>query len=402
MKVMFAYRADVDLQGGAARMMEHTAAALRSLGADAETTFDPRPDPDGVDAVVAVNVWQPQTALEQLRHLRATGVPIVWLPIYLRYDEWSWANRAVREIYGPARPAEEQASLVRALAAGEYEVSVDGRTLTARGRNEVYRGFFGDLQAMTELVDHICVFSHREMQMLAQDAGLVSKPYTLIPHGVDAQAFASAEPHAFRQSSGIEGDFVLCVGAVDGRKNQLLLAEALRETGLPLVLVGPAFERDYLDLCLRVGGPRLRWIDRVDQPLVASAYKAASAHALPSLAEGSAMASLEAAAAGTPVVVSNRSSEFEYYGDLGIFCEPLDPLSIRDAVLAAVEARSTQRELGLRLAKRMSTHTWERAARAILAACERAAGATAAGSVVLREKTSASSAAMPLVNVLPR
>ena len=58
---------------------------------------------------------------------------------------------------------------------------------------------------------------------------------------------------------------------------------------------------------------------------MASAYHAAAAHALPSWAEGAALANLEAAAAGCPIVVSDRSSEFEYFGDLATYCDPADP-----------------------------------------------------------------------------
>src|SRR5206468_11909835 len=110
-----------------------------------------------------------------------------------------------------------------------------------------------------------------------------------------------------------DDEFVLCVGSIDTRKNQPMLAHALAGGERPLVLVGPCYEPSTLRLVEELGGDTVRRFDRLPRELVASAMAGASVHVLPSFAEGSALASMEAAAAGCPVVVSNRSSEFEYY-----------------------------------------------------------------------------------------
>jgi hypothetical protein len=159
---------------------------------------------------------------------------------------------------------------------------------------------------------------------------------------------------------------VLCVGALDSRKNQLMLAEALRETSLRLLLVGPSFEPDYLELCQAAGAIH---VDRIPREEVVSGYHAARAHVLASFAEGSALASMEAAAARCPVVVSNRTSEFEYYLDLAYYCDPASVDSIRSAALAAAGSRGDAR--WDRLAERIATYTWERSAAATLEVYER-------------------------------
>ena len=164
--------------------------------------------------------------------------------------------------------------------------------------------------------------------------------------------------------------FVLCVGAIDLRKNQVMLAEAMRDSGMPLVLVGPSFEASTLSLVKRVGGDGLIHIDRVSPELVASAYHAASAHALPSWSEGAALANLEAAAAGCPLVVSDRSSEFEYFGDLAAYCSPADPDDIRAAVESQADAREREPDRIAELKARMAELTWDNTARATLSAYE--------------------------------
>jgi glycosyltransferase involved in cell wall biosynthesis len=136
------------------------------------------------------------------------------------------------------------------------------------------------------------------------------------------------------------------------------------------VLVGPSFEPETLRLVERVGGDNLVRIDRVPAELVASAYHAAAVHVLPSWSEGAALANLEAAAAGCPLVVSDRSSEFEYFGDLAAYCNPADPDTIRDAIERQLDAREREPDRIAELSARMRDLTWEKTARATLRAYE--------------------------------
>jgi glycosyltransferase involved in cell wall biosynthesis/SAM-dependent methyltransferase len=364
-RVLFAYRDDVDTKGGAATVMHRTAEALERLGVATEITYDMDPDPTGFDVVHPVNIWAPGTALEQLRNLRARGATIVWQPFYLGYSELTWAMRALPAVFDPNRPAHERVQLLEAFTAG----LIDAGGATRHAPNEPLGGFRAATAEMIDLVDRIAVISMHEAQLLSQEIGLRGTPFTHAPHGVEAERFADASPDAFREYAGL-GDkpFVLCVGAIDMRKNQLMLAEAMRGTGLPLVLLGPAFEPNTLELVKAAGGGGLIHIDRVPSELVASAYHAAAVHVLPSWAEGAALANLEAASAGCPIVVSDRSSEFEYFGDMAAFCDPADPASIRSAIERQMDAREREPERLAALKGRMVDLTWEKTARATLRA----------------------------------
>jgi glycosyltransferase involved in cell wall biosynthesis len=370
-RVLFAYRSDIDVHGGAATVMHETAAALRALGVTVDVTFETLPDATGYDLVHAFNIWKPDTALEQLRHLRESGARVVWLPFYLHWTETAWAIRAVRHVFERGRGDAERVELLRQLTAGTLEH--DG--FRRYWPNEIEPGFHGDLAEMLGCVDHVCAISHREVQTLFQVAGIESRPFTVTRHGVDA-SFGGVSPEPFRELVG-DGEFVLCVGALDARKNQLLLVEALRGTGLKLVLLGPCFEPDYRQLCLDRGGDAVVHLERLPRELVASAYAAARVHALPSFAEGAALASLEAAAAARALVVSNRSSEFEYFGDHPFYCDPADPVSIRRAVVRAWE-EAGDADRWRSLAAHVSENTWRRTAEATLDAYSRTLAAAPA------------------------
>ncbi|MCC6751079.1 MAG: glycosyltransferase [Deltaproteobacteria bacterium] len=162
----------------------------------------------------------------------------------------------------------------------------------------------------------------------------------------------------FEEAFGVK-DFVLCVGRLETRKNQLMLAHALRDDERPLVFVnGGSSQPQYEALCRRYErrGPTV-FTGRLSGELLASAFCAASVHALPSWYELPGLVSLQAAWAGCPVVASDWGTLRDYLGDDAHYCAPDNPASIRAAVDAArAQERSTRGR------ERLAELTWERAA----------------------------------------
>jgi hypothetical protein len=74
-------------------------------------------------------------------------------------------------------------------------------------------------------------------------------------------------------------------------------------------------------------------------------------------------------------VVSDRSSEFEYFGEAARYCNPADPASIRAAAEDAVGAREREADTIAALQARMTRLTWDQTATATLGAYERALAA---------------------------
>jgi len=367
LKVLFIYRSDIDGNGGAAAVMIATCNALKDLGVQVEITYEQYPKTEGFDAVHVFNIWSPPAALAQLQHLRRCDIPVIWSPFYLHWCECAWANLAFELIYKQQTSLAEREKILNGYAAGTLEINGLGRWKP----NEIYPGFHQTLKAMLLCVDHLCLASHSEIQKLSQVVENPTLPFMVTPHGVDALPFRNASPVPFVSRFGIK-DFILCVGAVDRRKNQLMLVEALKGTSLPIVLIGPSYELDYLEVCKKEGGGRVVSTGRLNPDLVASAYKAASVHVLPSFAEGAALANLEAAVSECAMVVSNRSSEFEYFGDGPFYCSPNDPASIGKAVSYARQSALAEKERWEDLSRHVATNfTWKRTAELTLEAYER-------------------------------
>jgi glycosyltransferase involved in cell wall biosynthesis len=144
------------------------------------------------------------------------------------------------------------------------------------------------------------------------------------------------------------------------RKNPLVLAEVLRDMGVPGVFIGGVSqaEKAYGDSFEKVVGavPSLLWIRGLahDDPILASAYSAAAVFCLPSSAEVQSASALEAMAAGRPIVL----------GEHALRCRPDRPDSIRRAIETALAAPE---EHAVRLPE---SFTWLNVARATAAVYE--------------------------------
>ena len=221
-------------------------------------------------------------------------------------------------------------------------------------------------------VDLLLPNSHAEAKQLSQLFGVPNQQIHIVPKGADPR-FAEADPQPFRDLVGTD-DFVLCVGRIEPRKNQIALLRAMQGTGIPVVVLGdvaPGYE-SYFDACRRTGGKDVIFVPRLDHgdPLLASAYTASQCLAMCSWFETPGLAALEASMSGTPLVLPEGGCAEEYFGNLAHYVRPDDIDGIRRAVSAAIEQGRSPI-----LAEHVRHYlTWETAARITCEAYERALG----------------------------
>jgi glycosyltransferase involved in cell wall biosynthesis len=209
--------------------------------------------------------------------------------------------------------------------------------------------------ARADAVIAVSAFTRSQVESLL---GVPGSRIRVIHHGTRVLAF----PEVKREK------IVLNVGAIQKRKNIARLVEAFETVGRDwkLVLAGAAgFGSE--DILARIGRSpareRISVLGYISPGDLARWYARAMVFAFPSLDEGFGMPLLEAMAAGTPVVTSNRSALPEVAGEAALLVAPEDTAALADALRDLTESESLRAELARRGAARAREFTWEKAVR---------------------------------------
>jgi len=143
--------------------------------------------------------------------------------------------------------------------------------------------------------------------------------------------------------------YIINVARFDPRKNHINLIKAVKQIDVPLVLVGNKIDTQkyYFHLIEKLirDTPNIKIVSYKSQEELMQYYQAASLHVLPSWAETPGLVNLEAAASGCKLVVSDRGSEKEYFGNLATYCNPEDVDSIANAILTELRTPRDQKVL---------------------------------------------------------
>ena len=196
-----------------------------------------------------------------------------------------------------------------------------------------------EIRAQLSLADVIVTNSDMESDLLADVLTLPRDRFMTVMNGFDTRFLQQQDPELFRAAFGISGPFILNVGNIEPRKNQLTLVRALAGFPVPLVLIGHQRDKVYASQVLFEGGSQLHYLGAFDHadPLLASAFAACSAFALPSTLETPGLAALEAAAAGAPMAVTLEGSTRDYFGPHVQYVDHSDPQDIRRGIERALE-----------------------------------------------------------------
>jgi glycosyltransferase involved in cell wall biosynthesis len=219
------------------------------------------------------------------------------------------------------------------------------------------------------LADRVVANSDMECTRLSAVLGLPRDRFATVYNGVESGALEPTRPGTFARRFRIAGPFVLNIGNIEPRKNQVRLAEAMRDfPGYTLALVGHMRDPDYLDAVLAVGGRQVRYVGPLPHgsATLRSAYRDCAAFVLPSLLETPGLAALEAAAQGAPLVVTGEGSAKEYFGETAIYVDPRSRAAIAAGIAAALDGRNRFRERRSRIARVRSRFLWSRTVRSLI------------------------------------
>jgi glycosyltransferase involved in cell wall biosynthesis len=189
------------------------------------------------------------------------------------------------------------------------------------------------------LADCIVCSSTLEAQNFSRILGLAKEKFLVVHCGIDDFFLNRADPCIFYKRNKWVDKFVLNVGTIEKRKNQLALIRAMKAFPThSVVLIGHIRDQAYADQCLEEGGSQVIYLGPLlhEDPLLRSAMAACDLFIGPGLMETPGGANLEAASQGASLVVTEIGSTREYFKDMATYFTPDDEISLTNAIAATL------------------------------------------------------------------
>lgn len=218
--------------------------------------------------------------------------------------------------------------------------------LTQNVVQEIVRGVIDNILAnYLRRCQHIIVPTESIRQMLVDDYG-ISSGVTIIPTGIDLELYQSADGRHVRQQNGWQNERILVsVGRLAREKNWETLLAAMQivaqsHPATRLVILGDGDERDNLEnLAYQLGiFSQITFVGRIPFEQIPAYLKAADLFCFSSVNETQGLVTLEAMAAGLPVVAVDATGTRDLIHD---GCEGLltenDAQALASAICQALE-----------------------------------------------------------------
>ncbi len=346
MKVVFIVRSTLyNTPGGDTIHVNETARHLRKLGVEVDIrNTGEKISYHEYDLLHFFNIIRPADILV---HIKRSKKPFVVSSILIDYSEYDKKERnglagKILSLF-PADGIEYLKTIYRWLTGKDKLVSIA----------YLWMGQRRSIKKILRETKEVFVQAEEEYTALLKRYGVVPE-YSVIRNGVNTELFQPV------LSSQRDQRLVLCVARIEGIKNQYNLIRAINDSSYKLLLIGDAApnQQNYYQQCKAIAAENISFISHLPQEQLPGYYASANVHVLPSWFEVCGLSSLEAAAMGCRVVITDKGYASSYFNGDAFYCDPSQPASI----LKAIDEAATARVNGELQQKVIQHYTWQKAA----------------------------------------
>jgi glycosyltransferase involved in cell wall biosynthesis len=188
--------------------------------------------------------------------------------------------------------------------------------------------------------DQIIVTSEGDRDFILKRFKVDKSKITVIPNYVDTEIFKAL-------SIKKEPNRLISIGRLDKQKNFANLIEALKGTGIDLIIIGDGILKSELQLLSTRNSLSVKFLKNMPQPNLVEELNRSEIFVLPSLYEGNPKVLLEAMACGLPCIGTDVPGIREgiRHNEDGIISQT-DPESLRSAIINLLENKELRDKLG--------------------------------------------------------
>lgn len=323
-------------KGGDRIQVENTAAELRRLGVEVDIRTDMKFKPWEYDIIHVFQLdWIPETYF-YCKKAKKYNRPLVLSPIHHNVaevkkfdDEYVFDFRRLSKIlFKDQFKRDTFKNVYRSF----FEWKLIRPTLWS-----VIRGFKNVQRETLKMVDEVLVQTVKEAEDLKRTFGVEFEWHKVL-NGV-GKAFIDAKKYEKKFKF---DDYIICVGRIEPRKNQLSIIEAVKKLreeekkDFQLVLIGQMSLIKHFEFNLLIKKyfkecPWIHHVNGVPYSEMPSYYHFAKVGVSASWFETTGLTSLEALYCGTNAVAAGLRAK-EYLGSYASFCQPDNVESIKNAI----------------------------------------------------------------------
>lgn len=323
-----------ELKGGDTIQILKTKEYLEKKGIEVDLKVDLELDVSEYDIIHLFNLTRVQETYFQVTNAKKYNKPIVLSTIYWETEEFEKNGQiGIRKLVNNMLSINKIESIKAAFKyffKGEKD----------EGTKYLIKNNFTDIQReILKSVDWFLPNSQLEMACIEKNLNFKTDNYTVVPNAIDQNLNLKAFSEKYDKYSG----YVLCVGRIETRKNQLNLLRALIGTNYKVLLVGEISpgHRKYGAKVMKLvnENDNFEYIESIKNEELYNLYAKCKVHVLASWFETPGLVSLEAASQGCNIVVTDRGTTKDYFKNYVFYCQPNELVSIKNAVDKAYNSK---------------------------------------------------------------
>lgn len=360
MKILMQNRRDVfTVPGGDTIQMMKTKEALeKKYGIKIDISTELKPDLKNYDIVHLFNVTRVHETYVQFLNAKKQKKPIIISPIYHSIEALNNYEK-----YGRVGFLKVLNKLVpnRTLIEGGKNIirSIKDPKQIGACITQLLKGYIEQQRYVLENADLLFVIAEQEFLTMKRELNITHNRYMVVPNGFDFNLEEMNIKNELIVNGEILEEFILCVGRIENRKNQIGLIKALKDSDYKIVFVGapnPKQKWYYKQFLSLIDNKRFYYLGKINHEEILELFCKARVHILPSWFEVIPLVDIEAALSGCQIVTTKNSYIKEYLEDQALYCDPLKPETFIEHINTSMNKKSRN----LNLVERIKQYKWEK------------------------------------------